>query len=459
MTQATSSISQTSPALVEASQGMTLSDLPTDMILEVLARSNVASIGALGKTCKRFVEVLQEERIWKVLFSRDFPSCALPPKRESYVNRHRFHTNFTRGAYTTRTIDGMGRGPFYSLAITDKEIVATSSGMRIHVATGQSSDFFDVDRVGLFGVLVAGNRVFTSYSFVTTIDLYHLKSGQFEQTFTGHRGAVSCMGFYGGNLISGSHDKTARIWDMSTGISHCLEGHTDAVTCLVVTPEGLLLTGSYDKTIRVWDLKSREFLKILGEHDDCVTSLALDGDHLISCSQDHMIKTWSLKDSKCVRPPLKDTHELSRIASLEGKAVASSNEGLRLFDLNFGTRLDLPRLGIFDALVFTGDKLYVAGGFVKIFDFQAKDEEIFAEIAAQLRSPSDLFRQAELRFLRMPKKAKREIFLHLHRIIAPGDSLGNPSDAFLELRWDSAIPEQKAQAIEDYLAEKQEVKK
>lgn len=46
--------------------------------------------------------------------------------------------------------------------------------------------------------------------------------------------------------------------------SCCYEGHTKAVSCLVVTPDGeQLVSGCEDGTVRVWDLRSRQCLRVI----------------------------------------------------------------------------------------------------------------------------------------------------------------------------------------------------
>ena len=52
-------------------------------------------------------------------------------------------------------------------------------------------------------------------------------------------------------LITGSYDRTIRIWNLETGVEiRCLRGHTRAVRCLRFD-EAKLITGSMDHTIRV----------------------------------------------------------------------------------------------------------------------------------------------------------------------------------------------------------------
>src|SRR5258707_8915159 len=56
-------------------------------------------------------------------------------------------------------------------------------------------------------------------------------------------------------IISGSLDKTIRIWDAETGtmVGEPLEGHTDRALSVAYPPDGrYIVSGSFDNTIRIW---------------------------------------------------------------------------------------------------------------------------------------------------------------------------------------------------------------
>lgn len=57
-----------------------------------------------------------------------------------------------------------------------------------------------------------------------------------------------------GDLVSGSSDKTIKIWDKDTGkLKKTLTGHTDYVKQILVLPNGNLVSASFDFTIKVWN--------------------------------------------------------------------------------------------------------------------------------------------------------------------------------------------------------------
>jgi WD40 repeat protein len=63
--------------------------------------------------------------------------------------------------------------------------------------------------------------------------------------------------------VSGSYDKTLKVWDAQTGQETLtLRGHTDIVTSVSFSPDGKrIVSGSADKTLKVWDISSLDTSK------------------------------------------------------------------------------------------------------------------------------------------------------------------------------------------------------
>jgi len=83
-----------------------------------------------------------------------------------------------------------------------------------------------------------------------------------------------------------------------------LSGHTDRVSALVFTPDGLVLvSGSSDRTIKLWRAEDGALLRTLSEHTGAVLSIACspDGQILASGSDDQSIKLWRVADGTVVR--------------------------------------------------------------------------------------------------------------------------------------------------------------
>ena len=148
-------------------------------------------------------------------------------------------------------------------------------------------------------------------------------------------------------LISGSEDKTIRLWSLPDG-NHIktLRGHTEAVCCLKMSPEGqILVSSSYDKTIRLWSHPDGTFIKTLIGHTDAVNSLAIspDGRILASGSQDNTIRLWNFPDGTFIKALTGHTDAVySLVISPDGKTLASGSQDntIRLWKLSQNMPID-----------------------------------------------------------------------------------------------------------------------
>jgi WD40 repeat protein len=78
-----------------------------------------------------------------------------------------------------------------------------------------------------------------------------------DKVFTGHTLPITCVDINGSStqVISGSLDKTVRVWDLQSGLLlNTLMGHTNRVTAVVFSADGLeIASASSDRTVRAWD--------------------------------------------------------------------------------------------------------------------------------------------------------------------------------------------------------------
>ena len=83
-----------------------------------------------------------------------------------------------------------------------------------------------------------------------------LDTGKLVRTLSGHEGAINDIAFspLGARLVSGSFDKTLRIWNVhSEEAILTLRGHELPVTTVTFSPDcTTIVSGSFDNTVRIW---------------------------------------------------------------------------------------------------------------------------------------------------------------------------------------------------------------
>ncbi|XP_062522205.1 uncharacterized protein LOC134196990 isoform X2 [Corticium candelabrum] len=128
------------------------------------------------------------------------------------------------------------------------------------------------------------------------------------RTFEGHSQGISCVQFDEQRIVSGSSDKTIKVWDIRTNkpwSALTLAGHSATVRCLHLSGDRLV-SGSADRTIKVWDLKNtgKDWssaacrVTMIG-HMHTVRCLQVDENKVVSGSYDRTLKVWDLSSGQC----------------------------------------------------------------------------------------------------------------------------------------------------------------
>lgn len=188
--------------------------------------------------------------------------------------------------------------------LSDKQIVTSSGDMTCmlwDIESGSKIREFNDHHGDVMSVSISPDKnLFISGACDYTAKLWDVRTGKSQQTFQGHESDINAVNFFpSGNAFgTGSDDGTCRLFDIradtqlmtysdenilygitSVGFSfsgrylfagyddfnciawdtltgdriHTLEGHTNRVSCLGVSADGMALcTGSWDSTLRIW---------------------------------------------------------------------------------------------------------------------------------------------------------------------------------------------------------------
>ena len=172
-----------------------------------------------------------------------------------------------------------------------------------------------------------GTRIVTG-SWDKTARIWDAAAGSEVKTLRGHSEAVNWAAYSpdGKRILTASSDGTARLWDAATGAeAGVLRGHEGAVAAAGFSPDGRwIVTASADKTAKVWDAAAGAELSTLRGHGDKIESVAFsaDGNRIVTASSDKTAKVW-------------DTARGVELATLRGHAgvvgtAAFSPDGTRV---------------------------------------------------------------------------------------------------------------------------------
>ena len=107
-------------------------------------------------------------------------------------------------------------------------------------------------------MLAPDGKRLVSGSSDKTVKVWDASSGQELRSFNGHTGQVGGVVFSTDRkwIASASYDGTAKLWDAATGQeTRTLRGHQGGVSCVAISPDGKrLVTGSSDQTVKLWDI-------------------------------------------------------------------------------------------------------------------------------------------------------------------------------------------------------------
>ncbi|EEH08122.1 F-box and WD domain-containing protein [Histoplasma capsulatum G186AR] len=114
-----------------------------------------------------------------------------------------------------------------------------------------------------------------------------------------HTECVYTIQFSGKWLVSGSRDRTVRVWNLETRRlrGNPLVAHSKSVLCLQFDPspeEDIIISGSSDRSVIIWRFSTGEKIhELTNAHQDSVLNLRFDKRYLVTCSKDKLIKIWN----------------------------------------------------------------------------------------------------------------------------------------------------------------------
>uniref|UniRef100_A0A8C7N9T1 WD repeat-containing protein 37 n=3 Tax=Salmoninae TaxID=504568 RepID=A0A8C7N9T1_ONCKI len=233
--------------------------------------------------------------------------------------------------------DGDGDGPNECPSIR-----VSSTTLRSHQGVVIAADW-----------LVGGKQVVTA-SWDRAANLYDVETSELVHSLTGHDQELThcCTHPTQRLVVTSSRDTTFRLWDFRDPSIHSVnvfQGHTDTVTSAVFTVGDNVVSGSDDRTVKVWDLKNMRSPIATIRTDSAVNRISVSvNQRIIALPHDNrQVRLFDMSGVRLARLPRSNRQGHRRMVCCS--AWCEDNSSCNLFSCGFdrqaiGWNINIPAL-------------------------------------------------------------------------------------------------------------------
>ncbi|XP_041040651.1 WD repeat-containing protein 37 isoform X2 [Carcharodon carcharias] len=201
--------------------------------------------------------------------------------------------------------------------------------------------------------LVGGKQVVTA-SWDRTANLYDVETSELVHSLTGHDQELThcCTHSTQRLVVTSSRDTTFRLWDFRDPSIHSVnvfQGHTDTVTSAVFTVGDNVVSGSDDRTVKVWDLKNMRSPIATIRTDSAVNRISVSANQrIIALPHDNrQVRLFDMSGVRLARLPRSNRQGHRRMVCCT--AWSEDNPICNLFSCGFdrqaiGWNINIPAL-------------------------------------------------------------------------------------------------------------------
>ncbi|XP_017165426.1 WD repeat-containing protein 37 isoform X6 [Poecilia reticulata] len=201
--------------------------------------------------------------------------------------------------------------------------------------------------------LVGGKQVVTA-SWDRAANLYDVETSELVHSLTGHDQELThcCTHPNQRLVVTSSRDTTFRLWDFRDPSIHSVnvfQGHTDTVTSAVFTVGDNVVSGSDDRTVKVWDLKNMRSPIATIRTDSAVNRISVSvNQKIIALPHDNrQVRLFDMSGVRLARLPRSNRQGHRRMVCCS--AWCEDNAACNLFTCGFdrqaiGWNINIPAL-------------------------------------------------------------------------------------------------------------------
>jgi WD40 repeat protein len=265
---------------------------PFDLEFRIFEFLTEADVCKISQVCKRFSALAKDQKLWKTLYFKQWPlSEIIEPEpmniwKQKFQSRFVINRNWKEGRANVMTLGGHN-GTVTCLRFNEQKLISGSDD----------------------GSLILWKLVSDSNNETRIIQQHHRQIKKLERlnAFQGHGGPVWCVDFQENTVVSGSYDKTIKVWNLRSGsCSSTLRGHDDWVSTVQIKGN-MVVSGSWDNSIKIWDIEAnhgrgRCLNTLVGAHGNAVYAVSWDQHRIASANRNSIAqsKTFSFLEKNFI---------------------------------------------------------------------------------------------------------------------------------------------------------------
>jgi len=196
---------------------------------------------------------------------------------------------------------------------TGRSVVVSSDSKFIAAQSGDTINIIDLELGSIISTIQNDSKI-TSFALspnneeilVGCVNLhmkqYKISDSSLIKVWRGHEGPILTIDYHvsGGLAVTGSSDRTIKVWDIEKGYCTHNFQEQDVVSTVRFHPKKLeIISVCSDLNIRIWDLMTKECSLVLSNHLSLISGITFSnsGNELISAGRDKVLNVWDMKSS------------------------------------------------------------------------------------------------------------------------------------------------------------------